>query len=688
MPGLARKGRSISFPASPRVPGPPGTKCIEHIWIPVRDGVRLSARIWLPEGASDKPVPALLEATPYRKDDITAPGDASRHGYFAQHGYASVRLDIRGSGDSEGVLLDEYLAQEQQDSLDVISWIARQPWCTGRVGMFGYSWGGFAALQVAALQPPELAAIITVSSSDDRFGEDVHYLGGCVLAHYMLSWATTMDIYATLPPDPAVVGDAWRERWHERLRSARPLIEPWLSHQRRDGYWRHGSVCEDHTAIRCPVYAIGGWADGYRNTVLRLLEHLDVPRKGLIGPWSHHYPNEAIPPGPAIGFLQECLRWWDYWLKGIDTGIMDEPPLRVWLQDAVRPRTSYEVRPGRWLAEPAWPSPNLTTRQLFLTPTGLLEAPASETPVVVATPQTAGLLAGDWDPFGNPADLPPDQRAEDGCSVTFTSEALTDPVAILGQPRIVLELACDKPVALLAVRLCDIWEDGASTLITRGLLNLAHREGSEHPRPLRPGSRETVTIPMKAIGQVVPAGHRLRVAVSSTYWPWAWPSPEAAVITLFTGPGCHLELPVRAGWEHASEPVEFDQPEEAVRPETVTLAFRPGDYELAASLGQNRYQLVHRYPEFHVRWPHSGVELTWVEPDTFTIIGDDSLSARVDCRRSATLARDDWSVRLEASSAMAADAEQFFVTASLHAYERQACVFANAWSFSVPRDHA
>jgi putative CocE/NonD family hydrolase len=688
MPGQAGKGRSTTVPASPRVPVPPGTECIEHIWIPARDGVRLSARIWLPEDANDRPVPALLEATPYRKGDITAPGDASRHGYFAQRGYASVRLDIRGSGDSEGILPDEYLAQEQQDALDVISWIARQPWCTKRVGMFGYSWGGFAALQAAALRPPELAAIITVSSSDDRFAEDVHYMGGCVLAHYMLSWAATMGIYATLPPDPAVVGDAWRERWHERLRGARPLIEHWLSHQRRDSYWQHGSVCEDYSAIRCPVYAIGGWADGYRNTVLRLLEHLDAPCKGLIGPWSHHYPDEATPPGPAIGFLQECLRWWDYWLKGIDTGIMDEPPLRVWMQDAVRPRTSYEVRPGRWLAEPAWPSPDLTPRHLFLTPTGLLDAPAGEARVTVATPQMTGLLAGDWDPFGNPADLPPDQRAEDGCSVTFTSEVLTEPVAILGQPRLVLELASDKPVALLAVRLCDVWEDGASALITRGLLNLTHREGSEHPVPLRPGSRETVTIPLKAIAQVLPAGHRLRVSVSSTYWPWAWPSPAAAVITLFTGRGCRLELPVRTGWEHASRPAEFGPPEQAIRPETVTLAFRPGDYELAASLGQNRYQLVHRYPEFHVRWPHTGVELTWVEPDTFTITGDDPLSARVDCHRSATLARDDWSVRLEASSAMAADAEQFFVTTALHAYERQTCVFANAWSFRVPRDHA
>jgi hypothetical protein len=418
-----------------------------------------------------------------------------------------------------------------------------------------------------------------------------------------------------------------------------------------------------------------------------LLEHLTAPCKGLIGPWSHHYPDEAVPPGPAIGFLQECLRWWDYWLKGIDTGIMDEPPLRVWLQDAVRPRTSYDVRPGWWLAEPAWPSPNVETRQRFLAPTGLPGEPGDAAQVAVATPHTTGLLAGDWDPFGNPADLPPDQRAEDGCSVTFTSEALSEPVAILGQPRVVLELAADKPVALVAVRLCDVWEDGASALISRGLLNLTHREGSEHPVPLRAGSPQTVTIPLKAIAQVVPAGHRLRVSVSSTYWPWAWPSPTTAVVTLVTGRASRLELPVRTGWQGAAGLPEFGPPEHAIRPETVTLAFRPGDYELAASLGQNQYQLIHRYPEFRIRWPHNGLEFSWEEPDTFRITADDPLSARVVCHRSATLGRGEWGVRLEASSAMTSDAERFFVTATLRGYERDACVFANAWSFHIPRDH-
>ena len=284
------------------------------MWIPLSDGVRLSARIWLPEDAEDEPVPALLEYLPYRKDDETAARDAVRHPYLAGHGYASVRVDMRGSGDSEGLLLDEYLPQEQLDAVEVIEWLAAQPWCSGAVGMFGISWGGFNALQVAARQPPALKAVIAVSTTHDRYTDDVHWCGGCVYQP-MLDWATSMLAYNARPPDPAVVGDGWRDLWLARLEGNRPFIESWLGHQTRDDYWLQGSVCADYAAIRCPVYVVSGWCDWYRNPVFALLEGLDVPRKGLIGPWAHTYPEQAAP-GPAIGFLQESLRWWDRWLKG------------------------------------------------------------------------------------------------------------------------------------------------------------------------------------------------------------------------------------------------------------------------------------------------------------------------------------------------------------------------------------
>jgi putative CocE/NonD family hydrolase len=231
-----------------------------------------------------------LEYHPYRKTDSAAVADSRRHPYFAGHGYAALRVDLRGTGDSEGILYDEYLAQEQDDALDVLNWIAAQPWSDGQAGMIGFSWGGFNGLQIAARRPPQLKAVISIDSSDDRYADDVHYIGGALLASNMLSWAAFMLCINALPPDPEVVGESWRSMWQARLDQTPPYVHAWLSHQRRDVYWKHASVCEDYRAIECPVYAVGGWADGYTNSVLRLLGNLSAPRKGLIGPWAHGYP--------------------------------------------------------------------------------------------------------------------------------------------------------------------------------------------------------------------------------------------------------------------------------------------------------------------------------------------------------------------------------------------------------------
>jgi putative CocE/NonD family hydrolase len=290
-----------------------------------------------------------MECIPYRKRDMTVEPDAITHPYYAGHGYASLRVDMRDCGDSDGVLQDEYLTQEQDDGLEVLRWIAEQPWCNGSIGMFGKSWGGFNSLQAAARGPRELKAIIAVCASDDRYADDIHYMGGCLLAEN-LSWATTMLGYTSLPPDPALVGKRWREMWRERLEGSGFWLDSWLKHKRRDEYWKHGSVCEDYSAIACPVLAVSGWADGYSNAVFRLLSELDVPRMGLVGPWGHQYPHLGFP-GPTIDFLKESLRWWDKWLKDVDTGIMNEPMLRAWIQDSVPPSLTYGSRSGRWLVK-------------------------------------------------------------------------------------------------------------------------------------------------------------------------------------------------------------------------------------------------------------------------------------------------------------------------------------------------
>jgi predicted acyl esterase len=644
---------------------------IEHTWIPTSDGCRLSARIWLPEDAEEHPVPAVLEYIPYRKDDSTLPGDSRRHGYLAGCGYAGVRVDIRGSGDSEGILLDEYLPQEQEDACEVIAWLAEQPWCTGSVGMFGISWGGFNALQVAARRPPALKAIISHCSTDDRYADDVHYMGGCLLGYYMLSWASTMLAFNARPPDPKIVGEGWRELWLDRLDRTPPFAHEWVSHQRRDEYWKQGSVCEDFSKIECAVYMVGGWADPYTNAVLRTLEGYDGPRKGLIGPWGHTYPEDARP-GPAIGFNQEAVRWWDHWLKGEDNGIMDEPLLRMWMPEPIEPRTSYTTRSGRWVAEESWPPSRLER----------MTVPLGEGTILGAT--ACGLDGGNWAPFGRDGDFPPDQRGDDGFSLAFESEPLADEIEILGFPEVELEVAADRPRALVAVRLCDVAPDGRTFLITRGLLNLTHRESHEQLTPVEPGRRMTVRVRLNAIAQPVPAGHRLRIAISPTYWPFAWPSPEPVTLSVHGG---RAEVPVRSRRAEDDELEPFGEPEWAAPPELKVLATGPAEYAIRRDYVNNVYEVTHwpRYGDRGVRFP-DGLEMGMDARDTYRIEEGQPLSAAVRCEYEIEIGRGDWRTRVETSSTMSSDAESFHITNAVDAYEGSVRVFARTWDVTIPRD--
>jgi uncharacterized protein len=657
---------------------------IENTWITLRDGCRLAASVWLPEDAEASPVPAILEYLPYRKDDGRAVRDSTYHPYLAGHGYSGVRVDMRGSGTSEGILRDEYLPQEQEDALDVLDWIAAQPWCTGDIGMMGISWGGFNSLQVAARRPPQLKAIITAASTDDRYADDVHYRGGCLLASDMLEWASRMFAWNGLPPDPELVGDRWREMWFERLEHTPPFVEAWITHQARDDFWKQGSVCENYDDIACPVYVVGGWADAYTNAVPRLLAGLSVPRKGIVGPWAHAYPWAGIP-GPQIGFLQECLRWWDHWLKDIDTGIMDEPVFRFWIQDSVPPATYYDERPGRWAAEPAWPSPHIQTQTLWLSERHLDDVPGEEAAIEFRGSQFAGSEAGIWCPYGDPMDLPPDQRAEDGLSLTFDSPPLAEAVDMVGHPEVTLRLAADRPNALLVVRLCDIAPTGASTLVSRGFLNLTHRDGHEHPQPLEPGEIYTVTIPMDVNAYRLPPGHRWRLALSPTYWPMAWPSPEVATLTLYAGAASSLRLPLRPRREEDAALPSFGPPEssEAIAHKRIGSPSR--NRFIVRDVGQGSLEIRDLIDSGRTHLIGRNLEMYGSNDDIYTILEDDPLSARIRCNRITGLRRGEWHVRIETSSTMSADAGHFHVSNVLDAYDGNTRVFTKTWHIQIPR---
>ena len=665
---------------------PHRVQTIENTWIPMRDGTRLAARIWLPEGAARDPVPAVLEYIPYRKRDMKRTRDERMHGYFSGYGYACVRVDLRGSGDSEGVLEGEYLETELADGEDVLAWIAGQPWCSGRVGMIGISWGGFNALQIAARRPPQLQAVVSVCASDDRYASDIHFMGGCLL-NDNLSWASTMFAYNSMPPDPEVVGERWRKLWFQRLEGSGLWLHNWMQHQTRDDFWRHGSVSEDYGAIQCPVFAVSGWADGYSDPVFRLVEHLKAPVRGLIGPWSHVYPHLGVP-GPAIGFLQECVRWWDQWLKGEDTDVMTEPALRVWMQQSVPPQTDYEVRPGRWVGEPSWPSPGIGEHRYQLAPGRILFPgiePHREDPVTVQSPLSVGLFAGKWCSYKGAPDFPYDQREEDGGSLVFDSPPLGSEMEILGGPVLEVTLAVDRPTAMLAVRLSDLAPDDTATRVTYGLLNLCHRDGPDRPSSLPPGVPVQIRVKLNDLAQSLPAGHRIRLGLSTSYWPQAWPPPEPVRLTVFPTRSA-LILPVRERRDSEDAALRpFGRPESAEPSHRTILEGERRNWIVTRDLGDGEARLHVVNHDGVYRLGDIGLTVERRTDEWYRYQEHDFDSVEGEVTSVYGVSRGDWDVRTETRTVMRSTPEAFQIHATLDAFEGKTRVFTRIWNESVPR---
>ena len=659
----------------------------EHLWITLSDGCRLGARLWLPELEPGVRVPAILEYIPYRKRDGTRVRDDPMHGYFAQHGYAAVRVDMRGSGESDGLLADEYLQQEQDDALEVIAWIAAQPWCSGAVGMQGKSWGGFNALQIAARRPPALRAIITTFSTDNRYTDDIHYMGGCLL-NDNLWWGSIMLAYQSRPLDPQIVGAGWRERWLERIDKLPFFPALWLARQRYDDYWKHGSVCEDFDAIQCPVMAIGGWTDAYSNAVPRLLAGLKVPRLGIIGPWGHVYPHDGVP-GPAIGYLQEAVRWWDQWLKGKDSGIMNEPMLRAYVQDPVAPDGTRTSTPGQWVGERSYPSADIKDRRFYLRADRSLGAKRDKGAVFsVRSPQSHGKAAGEWMGVGCPGEQPTDQRLDDGGALFFDTPTLGNDLVILGAPLLTLRVAADAPVAQLAVRLCDVAPDDRVERVSYQLLNLTHRDSHEHPSPLEPGRYYDLTVTLNACGHRFLTGHRIRLSIGTAYWPIVWPAPYPATL-FFRGDDSALDLPVRQST--TSEPVSFESPVHG--PRTPTSLIDPGVVRRVSSqdhVNGNTLYLTEGiggvFGEGILRLDAVDTQLAHSLKRELTIRDDDPLSARYVLTQSYEMGRDGWRTLVDTRAQMHSDQTTFFISGSLRAHLNGELVAEREWDVAIPRD--
>ncbi len=663
---------------------PFAVETVDPFWIELADGTRIATTLWRP--LTDARVPTVVEMVPYRRRDGTVQRDMDMHPFIAGHGVAYVRVDIRGCGDSGGELADEYLAREQQDAVEIIAHLSAQSWCNGNVGMTGISWGGFSALQVAALRPPALKAIITLCASDDRYSDDIHYMGGALLTEQEM-WSNFMLVKTAMPADPQIVGDCWREIWESRLKKARSMSEIWLDHQCRDDYWKHGSVCEDYSQIECAVMAVCGWDDSYSNFVPRLLEKLPGPKLGINGPWSHSYPCRSAP-GPLIGYLQEALRWWKYWLAGEETGIMSEPIYRVWITGEEPPRPYYlPDHAGSWAAEDQWPSPRIERRTMHLN-RGSLDAVRGEAgSMAVRSPANAGRDCGRWGGYGGSCpDMPIDQRREDGLALCFDTPVFEDDTTLLGAPELDLLVTVDEPHVNLAARLCDVYPDGTSALMTYGVLNLSHRDSHEHPTPCPVGTPFRVQLKLNDFARIVPKGHRIRLAIANQHWPILWPQPKLSTLSVVLGEST-IVLPVRPPSPRDAD-VRFEQAETAPPVPTTVLCEGSDQRIVTENVGSGEQTIALVSDHGRQRFEDRGITVSSANADTMTIRPDDPLSARLVTDYRWATASGDADTEVSARTELSADETHFRLSWRLEARQRGFLVHSASQTRRIRRNFA
>lgn len=545
----------------PLTPSPESkSKIIEDAWIPLSDGVRLSARIWMPNQClNGNKCPAILEIIPYGKRHGTSYRDETNYSVLSEHGFVCIRVDCRGCGDSEGILEDEYTEREFLDIEECIQWIATQPWCSGRVGMTGLSWGGFNSLQVAVRNPPNLYGIMAHCCSDDRYNVDVHYSGGCLLADN-ISWGAFMLTFIAGPPDPALVGDKWLDMWKQRLETTKPWLHEWMRHQAYDDYWKRGSIKECYEKLNVPTYIVSGWADGYNAAVSTILANANPSDgavvRGMNGPWAHTYPHTGNP-GPSVDYLSEMIRWWKYCLSDneeMKQDYLERPAYVAYIQERDEPNIIVDQRTGRWVSEEEWPSPNINDYTLYFTHDKKLTSNIAEVGARLFPKLKSGLSLGvDCGRlgYGKDPDFPVDQRQEDAHSLCFDSKVLEERIEVLGELKAVLSLKCNKPYGMVAVRVCDVDpRTGSSLLVTFGVLNLTHMRGHEKPECVDNGKlNRNVEVSCGHIGYAFKPGNIIRVAISTSLWPCVWTAKEPFCIQLTSGPshvaGSRLILPRR-----------------------------------------------------------------------------------------------------------------------------------------------
>jgi uncharacterized protein len=525
---------------------------LENLRLRMPDGVHLNAFLYLPENLDrNAKVPALVNTMPYRYEP-------QNDSFLARNGYASIFFDVRGTGGSEGIPSDEYSLWEYQDTTHVIDWLSKQPWCNGKIGMYGHSYGAFNSVyEAAALKPPALKAIFALCGTDCRYTDDIHCPGGTML---MIdnAWALGMIISNAAPggPDFSVNSKASRDRWNTP-----PWIQVFVRNQLYGPHWRYGSLAPDYNRLTTPAFLGGGYLDIYQNFVPRIMRNSPAMTRGILGPWEHNMAE----PGPKIDWDLLRVIWFDYWLKGLKNNAVSEPRAIFYMPGWRKQSFRYTGEiPGEWRALRSWPETVFTpTERLFFRPHP--EYPLSKVWVTQAALGSGGKLkdlAGppsacrlqyypgsggsgqSFFPSGGYYGL--DYRNEDPYGLSFDTEPLRQPVEMLGFTKARLFVSATAPVANWIVRLCDVAPDGSSYLVSRGYLNGTHRWSHSHPQPLIRNQVYGIDIEMWCVAHRFEPNHRIRVVITNAEFPVIWPSPYAMTTTLYTGGDrpSHISLPV------------------------------------------------------------------------------------------------------------------------------------------------
>ena len=661
-----------ALPPSPPVHGVE----LKKSWIPMQDGVRLAVTLYMPAGLkAGARVPALLEYLPYRKDDDEAIRDYGTHAYFARRGFVGARVDIRGFGASEGAPPNrEYSAQEQQDAEQVIAWLASQPWSNGKVGMLGISWGGFNAIQMALRKPPALKAILAVAATEELYKEDVHYMDG---VFHIDEFELTMDLDQGRPGAPDFSLD-------ESVVGPRMNSEPWsltYMKQQRDGsFWR--APLRPIEALQVPAFLIGGLQDGYRDSIPRMLEKVKSPLKAWIGPWNHGFPNGS-DYGPALEWRDQAVRWFDYWLKGRNTGVLEDPRVVIYQQHWHPPEAQPQNVPGEWRAE-SWPPAGLQPMTLYLQPDHVLAANAAtgDSQDKLRYIPSVGVEAGFW--WG---ELLTDQRPVDAFSLTYDSQPLVDEVAILGLPHLNLRVAADARLADWFVRLSDVAPDGRVTMVTGAGINGAQRDSMSDPEDLVPGKFYDLSLDLHLASWVFPKGHRIRVAVSNALWPMNWPTPYAMTTSLLLGGDSAARIALPRVPLHGPKAPQFTAPQSIEAPAGIAALGRaswPGEWTVLRDEARQRSTVIWKgqtavsYP--WGRFDHTE-QLTYdvddAHPELASVRGD---SEYIQAVHDHVLT---WRGRLDVSS----NAQTFFYKYTRTLMRDGAIIRSKTWEEPIPRDH-